>query len=124
MRQQQRLRERERELEQLPWVRELLRALGFPYLQTIPDHLELLLLLLLRQGLLVRQALLVRLLQGLLHRRNQEPQSPGSMRNHASIDRWRFSKHHRRRCASCGFPGRQPKMPAQKRQLQLRSCSN
>ena len=75
MRQQQRLRERE--LEQLPWVRELLRALGFPYLQTIPDHLELLLLLLLlllRQGLLVRQALLVRLLQGLLHRRNQEPQ--------------------------------------------------
>ena len=71
MRQQQRLRERE--LEQLPWVRELLRALGFPYLQTIPDHLELLLLLL-RQGLLVRQALLVRLLQGLLHRRNQEPQ--------------------------------------------------
>ena len=72
MRQQQRLRERERELEQLPWVRELLRALGFPYLQTIPDRLELLLLL--RQGLLVRQALLVRLLQGLLHRRNQEPQ--------------------------------------------------
>ena len=70
MRQQQRLRERE--LEQLPWVRELLRALGFPYLQTIPDHLELLLLL--RQELLVRQALLVRLLRGLLHRRNQEPQ--------------------------------------------------
>ena len=55
-------------------MRELLRALGFPYLQTIPDRLELLLLL--RQELLVRLPvrLLVRLLQGLLHRRNQEPQ--------------------------------------------------
>ena len=64
------------------------------------------------------------LLQELLHRRIQEPLWRVSKMSHASIGRCHFSKYHRRRCASCGFPGRQPKMPTQKRQLQLRSCSN
>ena len=64
------------------------------------------------------------LLRELLHRRIREPLWRASKMSHASIGRCHFSKYHRRRCASCGFPGRQPKMPKQTRQIQLRSCSN
>jgi len=46
-----------------------------------------------------------------LRRRNQQQQLLGSKRHHASIDRKRFSKHRRKRYASCGFLERQRQMP-------------
>lgn len=46
-----------------------------------------------------------------LRRRNQQQQLLGSKRHHASIDRKHFSKHRRKRYASCGFLERQRQMP-------------